>query len=74
MVHEYFKKEFDGFKVLIQINPVSFSGLELTVESSGEIGKRKLQFDPEIYEDLEVDGFEPSSPLEFNLYLKGLTK
>lgn len=74
MVHEYFKKEFDDFKILVQINPASLRALELTVESTGQVSKRKLQFDTDIYEDLSVDGFERSSPLEFNLYLKGLTK
>ena len=72
MVHEYFKRDFDGFKVLVQVNPANFSGLELTIDNNGRIEKRKMRFDEEIFEDLETDGFEPASPLEFNLYLKGL--
>ncbi len=72
MVHEYFKKELEGLKVLVRVNPASLAGLELVVTQNGDVEKRKLQFDEEIYDDLQVDGFVPASPLEFNLYLKGL--
>ena len=72
MVHEYFKKELEGLKILVRINPASLVGLELLVYQNGVIEKRKLQFDEEIHADLEVDGFQQASPLEFNLYLKGL--
>lgn len=72
IVHEYFKKEFEDFTVIVQLNPVTFTGLELTIPKSGKKQKRKLQFDEGIYEDLEVDGFLKSSALEFNLHLKGL--
>ena len=72
MVHEYFKKELEEFKVLVRVNPASLAGLELVVTGSGDVEKRKLQFDEDIYDDLQVDGFVPASPLEFNLYLKGL--
>ncbi|TRX62062.1 hypothetical protein FNH22_01715 [Fulvivirga sp. M361] len=74
MVHEYFKRNFNGFKVLVQVNPANFSGMELTINNNGTVEKRKMRFDEEIFEDLEEDGFEPASPLEFNLYLKGLAK
>ena len=73
MVHEYFKKEFEDFKILLQLNPVSYSIVELTVESSNEVSKREIQADAEIYDDLQEDGFESSSPLEFNLHLKGVS-
>lgn len=72
MVHEYFKKELAELKVLVRVNPASLAGLELVVTQNGDVEKRKLQFDEEIYDDLQVDGFVPASPLEFNLYLKGL--
>ena len=72
MVHEYFKKELEELKVLVRVNPASLTGLELVVTQNGDVEKRKLQFDEEIYDDLQVDGFVPASPLEFNLYLKGL--
>ena len=60
--------------VLVQVNPVTYSGVELTVHNNGKIEKRKLTFDEDIFEDLELDGFAESSSLEFNLYLKGLVK
>lgn len=72
MVHEYFEKRFEGFKVLLQLNPATFSIVELTIESSGQASKRKLTVDENIYNDLKEDGFERTSPLKFNLYLKGL--
>lgn len=71
VVHEYFKKAFVDFTIIVQLNPVNYTGLELTISNDG-IEKRKLEFDEDIYEDLKVDGFEQSSALEFNLYLKGL--
>ncbi|ELR69373.1 hypothetical protein C900_05063 [Fulvivirga imtechensis AK7] len=74
IVHQYFKKEFEDFIVLVQVNPVTYSGVELTVHKKGEVEKRKLNFDEDIFEDLAVDGFAESSSLEFNLYLKGLVK
>lgn len=72
VVHEYFKKEFEGFKVLVQVNPIDYRGVELTIQDDGAIEKRKLEFDEEIFDDLAVDEFDSCSPLEFNLYLKGL--
>lgn len=72
IVHEYYKKEFEDFTILLQLNPVNFTGLELTIPKSGKMTKRKLEFDEDIYEDLEVDAFAKSSALEFNIYLKGL--
>ncbi|MEM6524950.1 MAG: hypothetical protein AAF693_14190 [Bacteroidota bacterium] len=34
--------------------------------------KRKVQVDEDIYEDLNEDEFEKSSPIEFNLHLKSI--
>ncbi|MEQ8927837.1 MAG: hypothetical protein RLO81_18620 [Fulvivirga sp.] len=73
MIHEYFKKEFDDFTILVQLNPKSFEGLELTIRNNKIVEKRKMQFDQDIYDDFEVDDFKPSSPIEFNLYLKGIS-
>lgn len=72
MIHEYFKREFDDFIILVQLNPESYAGVELTIYKNGKTDKRQLQFDAEIYDDLKEDNFSPSSPLEFNLYLKGI--
>ncbi|UII30322.1 hypothetical protein LVD17_18685 [Fulvivirga ulvae] len=74
VVHQYFKRLFDDFTIIVQVNPVNLNGIELTIHKNGEIEKRKMEFDEDIYEDLKVDGFTESSSLEFNLYLKGLVK
>ena len=71
-IHKYFKKSFDGLLIMVQLDPVSLTGVELIVDGDGTIVKNEREFDSDIYDDLEIDEFEPSSPLEFNLYLKNL--
>ena len=70
IIYKYFKRVFDDYTVLVQVNPESFRGMELIIHPDGKIEKTKMEFDEEIYEDLEEDEFKESSPLEFNLYLK----
>jgi len=72
IVHQYFKKEEEGFKILVKVNPIHLKGTEITVEHDGSVHKRDLVFDAQIFEDLQADGFSEASPLEFNLYYKGL--
>lgn len=72
VVHEYYKRVFDDYIVLVQINPIDFSGLELIVHPDKKLEKTKMQFDENIREDLEVDDFKSITALEFNLYFKGL--
>lgn len=72
IVHQYFRKEFEEATILVKVNPLVFSGTELTVHKTGEIEARDLEFDENIFEDLAEDGFVESSPLEFNLYHSGL--
>jgi len=74
IIHEYFKKELDGMKILVQVDMKGLKGVELIVYPDGEIEKTEREFDEEIKEDFAHDGFEPASPLEFNLYLKGLVR
>lgn len=74
VVHQYFKKELEGFKILVQVNPESFRGTELIVHAGGKVEKAKREFDADIFDDLAADDFVPAGPLEFNLYLKGLVK
>ncbi len=74
MIHEYFKKEISGAKILVQLNPKTFEGLELIVHPDQTIEKTPRQFDEEIYDDLAADEFIQASPIEFNLYLKGIFK
>jgi hypothetical protein len=72
IVHQYFKKELDDFTILLQVDPIHFEGIELIKFKDGRIEKTKRKLDEEIFEDLAEDGFTASSPLEFNIYLKGL--
>jgi hypothetical protein len=73
IVHEYFKRRLDdGTTLLVRLNPIHFTGTELSVSPEGQRNMRELTFDSEIYSDLETDGFESCNPLEFNLYLSGL--
>ncbi|WOK07520.1 hypothetical protein RT717_02655 [Imperialibacter roseus] len=74
IIHQYYKKELEGFKILVQVNPESFRGTELIVHANGQIEKTKRVFDKDIFEDLAADEFKEGSPLEFNLYLKGLVE
>ncbi|HWA35777.1 MAG TPA: hypothetical protein VG737_16655 [Cyclobacteriaceae bacterium] len=72
IVHQYFKKELDGLKIIVKVNPIQWKGTELTVMPDGKVESRDLEFDEAIFEDLKEDGFETASPLEFNLYQTGL--
>ena len=72
IVHQYFRKDFEDARILVKVNPIMFTGIELTVHKDGEVQMREMEFDNEIFDDLEADGFEESSPLEFNLYFAGL--
>lgn len=74
IVHQYFKKEFEEATILVRLNPIHFKGVEITVFKDGKIETRELDFDSGIEEDLNVDGFSPASPLEFNLYWSGLAR
>ena len=80
IVHQYFKKQFDDFTVIVKLNPIQLKGTEITIEKDGSKQMRQLKFDEagyssseEIFEDLKADGFEAASPIEFNLYYSGLT-
>lgn len=72
VVHQYFKRDFDGYKILVKLNPISLVGVEITRFEDGRVQMRDLEFDEDILEDLRIDGFEEANPLEFNLYLSGL--
>lgn len=73
IVHEYYQKELEGFRILVRVNPITYEGTELTIMRDGETSVRHLQFDEEIKDDLEADGFVPGSPMEFNLLLSGIS-
>lgn len=66
---QYFKRVFDDYQVLVMVNPTDFTGIELIVHPDGKIEKTEMEFDEEIFDDLEVDEFKPSNALEFQLTL-----
>ncbi|MCZ8355837.1 MAG: hypothetical protein O9340_13945 [Cyclobacteriaceae bacterium] len=72
IVHEYYKKQFEDFTIIVRLNPIHHAGTELTIPKQGEVSWRDLTFDEEIKEDLAADGFELCNPFEFNLYAAGL--
>jgi hypothetical protein len=72
IVHQYFRKEFEGFTILVKVNPIQLKATEITVTKGAQPEFRELEIDDEIFEDLKADGFLEASPLEFNLYLSGL--
>ncbi|MFM8912536.1 MAG: hypothetical protein ACKOE6_06370 [Flammeovirgaceae bacterium] len=71
IVHQYFKKEMEGAKILVKVNPIYLTGTELTISEDGA-EMRNLEFDAEIFDDLKHDGFTEVNAIEFNLYLAGL--
>lgn len=72
IVHQYFKKVFPDYTILVRVNPIQFKGTELTIYPDGRLDSRELDFDEHILEDLSHDGFASASALEFNLYYNGL--
>jgi hypothetical protein len=72
IVHQYYKKELDECIILLQVDPIHLQGVELIRYNNGSVQKTNRQLDEGIYDDLAADGFTNASPLEFNLYLKGL--
>ena len=66
---KYFKRVFDDYQVLVKVNPVDFTGTELIVHPDGTVEKTEMEFDEEIFEDLQVDEFVAGNALEFNLHL-----
>jgi hypothetical protein len=72
IVHQYFKKQFQEATILVKVNPILYTGTELTVMTDGKIEVRNMEFDENILEDLKADEFTEASPLEFNLYFNGL--
>lgn len=73
IVHQYFKKQLEGIQILVKVNPILYTGTEITIDTEGKVEVQEMEFDEEIFDDLNVDGFTACSPLEFNLYLAGLT-
>lgn len=74
IVHRYFKKEIDGSKILVKVDPIHLTGTEIWVFKNNTMETRRLYFDDDIWEDLTLDGFEEVSGMEFNLHQSGLAR
>ncbi|NOS91873.1 MAG: hypothetical protein HOP30_08120 [Cyclobacteriaceae bacterium] len=71
IVHQYFKKELEGAKIIVKVNPIHMIGSELTVTAAGA-ELRNIELDSQIFDYLKEDGFVEVNAIEFNLYLAGL--
>ena len=74
LIHKYYKKKFDGLLILIQLDPVALTGVELIIDEEGQMLRTERVFDEDIYLDLDADQFKTVGPMEFNLHLKGLAQ
>ena len=74
IVHQYFKKEMEGSKILMKVNPIHLTGLELVVHKNGTLKSREMELGEVIFEELKADAFVEVNGMEFNLLLSGLIK
>jgi hypothetical protein len=72
IVHQYFKKEDADSKVLLKINPIHLTGTQITIPVKGEPESEEVEVPAHFATGLLEEGFQVSSPLEFNLYWSGL--
>lgn len=72
IVHQYFKKEADGGKILLKVDPLRLQGIELSIPAKGEPAWRELEFSEDVDKELAAAGFQAIGPFEFNLYEAGL--
>jgi hypothetical protein len=72
IVHRYFKKEEAGVKRLVQINPIHFTGIQITINQLGKIEAAEMDSNQNLEEICLAQGFKENSPLEFNLYYAGI--
>jgi hypothetical protein len=72
IVHQYFKKDHQGVKILLKVDPIRLQAIELSIPPQGEPSVRDLEFGTDMEENILASGFEPTGPFEFNLYDAGL--
>jgi hypothetical protein len=72
IVHHYFKKENADVKQLVQVNPIHFTGIEISIYPSGKVEAKEMEPDEDIEDTIIAQGFKESSALEFNLYFSGI--
>jgi len=72
IVHQYFRKESGEAMILVKVNPIQFTAAEITVSATGT-ELREFELDEEFEKEFVANGYHPAGPMEFNLYLSGLT-
>jgi hypothetical protein len=72
IVHQYFKKEDPEGKILLKVNPIHLTGIEIIILAEGEPETSEIELAADFEKDLAGEGFAAASPLEFNLYWTGL--
>lgn len=72
IVHQYFRKESGETMILVKVNPIQYTAAEITVSATGT-ELREFELDEEFEKELAANGYQPAGPMEFNLYLSGLT-
>jgi len=73
IVHQYFRNVSGEIMILVRVNPIHYTATEITVSSTGEKELREFELNEEFESELAAEGYKPAGPMEFNLYLSGLT-
>ncbi len=73
IVHRYFRKESGDSLVLMKVNPILFTGTEITVPTTGKLELHEFELDEDFETSLLADGYTTAGPMEFNLYFSGLS-
>lgn len=72
IVHQYFRKESGESLILVKVNPIQYTAAEITISPTGT-ELLEYELDEEFEKELTANGYHPAGPMEFNLYLSGLT-
>jgi hypothetical protein len=72
IVHQYFKKDLTGMKILMKVDVLRLRAVELRVPDDGPLSWEETDINEDAVNQLMADGFQQSGPLEFNLYEAGL--
>ena len=72
IVHQYFKKDHNGVKILLKVDPIRLQAIELSISAQGEPSVRDLEFGADMEAKITAAGFVATGPFEFNLYDAGL--
>jgi len=73
IVHLYFRKESGDRLELMKVNPILFTGTEITVPATGQVQLHEFELDEDFETALVADGYKSAGPMEFNLYFSGLS-